>query len=94
MVPLLILAAVAVVAYMVILTFGVVKKWFKSNEIQDKNHVSILFKQGYKDGKYKTVGGVLNRKTNTLATATAWESEKLDSTIGEMPRVSVIRDED
>lgn len=87
------LAAVAVVAILVLLTIAVVKKWFRNNnKIQDKEHVNVVLKQRFKSGKYKTVGGVFNPKTEKILDATAWESNDLDEELKALDRVAVLHD--
>ncbi len=87
------LAAVAIAVVVLMLTFAIVKKWFRSNNtIQDKEHVNVVLKQRLKSGKYKTVGGIFNPKTEKVLNATAWESKELDEDLQALDRVAVLHD--
>jgi len=86
------LGAVAVAAIIAYLTFSMVKKWFRSNEIIDRDYVNVVLKEHLSTGKFKTVGGVFNFRKNVIITATAWESNSIDSELEELERVSVIRE--
>lgn len=92
MVALLLLAAAAVTVAVLLLRFVDVKKWFKQNEITDRDAVNVVLKEKLAGGKFKTVGGIFNTKTNQILKVNAWESEKIDSTLEEMERVSVLRE--
>lgn len=95
MVPLVLLAAVAVGAIIALLSLLTVKKWFrKSSQISNKTEVNIVLKQKLKNGSYKTVGGVFNTQTEQIVTATAWESKKLDEDLAKLDRVSILRNLD
>ena len=87
------LAAVAIAVVVLMLTFRTVKKWFRDNNIiQDKEHVNVTLKQRLKSGKYKTIGGIFNPKTEEILKTTAWESKELDEDLQALDRVAVLHD--
>ena len=91
MIILALLAAVTIAAILICLTFKIVKNWFKENQpVVQKNTNNVLMKQKFKSGKYKTIVGIFNDKEQTLISATAWKSDRLDSDIEEMDRVQVL----
>lgn len=85
------LAAVAIAAILICLTFKIVKNWFKEQQVVvQKNTYNVLMKQNFKSGKHKTIVGIFNDKEQTLISATAWKSDRLDQEIEDMDRVQVL----
>lgn len=95
MLVLTLLAAVAIAAFLVMLTLAAVKKWFRQNNgIRNKIQVNVVLKQKLASGNYKTVAGVFDTAAERIVTANAWESEKLDEDLKKLDRVAVIRNLD
>jgi len=95
MISLAILAACAIAVVLFLLHFGDVKKWFKNQydiPVDNIDTYRVLVKARLKSGKYKTIAGVFNDRTQEIYSQTAWKSDKIDDELAAMDQVTPIFD--
>jgi len=94
MLPLLIpviIAAVAGVAAIIltILNWGRIVDWFRGRQRlkqSDKDNIALTLQQKLASGRYKTIQGIFNKRTNELLDSEVTEAEEIDEQVAEAHR--------
>ena len=84
--------AIAFVA-VAMLTFAVLKKWFRENTTVDRDNVRAVLQEAMANGDYKVIQCGFNRRLNKITAIKAYEAENRDRELIETGPEAIIHEE-
>lgn len=90
----LLLAGLAIAfAAVALLTYAVLKKWFRNNTIVDKDNVRAIIQEAMENGEYRVVQCGFNRKNNELTAVKGYRTKRRDEELIEKGPEAIIHEE-
>jgi len=83
------LAVLLAVIIIAILNWDRIIDWFQGRtelKQSDKDNIAFTLQQKLKNGKYKTIEGIFNKRTNKLPDGVVYESKEIDEKLAEAHR--------
>ena len=83
----LIFAAGLALGWLFTLYYEHIISWFTGRQNlkeSDRDNIAFTLQENLRTGKYKTVQGIFNKRTNTVLDGTGYESQELDSRLKEV----------